>query len=255
MTISYLSRRVSILSVLKSLTVSFIGNLAGSLFFMAIVTGYGGVFDESPAYQQAAVRIAVQKCLNPNFGQIFCRAIGANWLVCFAVFSAMQAREVSSKIMAIWWPTATFVALALDHTIANMFFIPNGIWYGAPISVGLYIWKSMIASMLGNFVGGGLFVGAMYWYLYLTGESGVAINFNLGATQTAVEGGAGPLRLRGRKHETIDGHDPNNNSSSSQGSTMDNGAPMSGIAMELGDHTIHAKKLAEQTSLSSDEKV
>lgn len=50
-----------------------------------------------------------------------------------------------------------------------MIFIPLGIWVGAPIGVGYYIWKSMIASVCGNIIGGGLFVGAMYWYLYLTG--------------------------------------------------------------------------------------
>ena len=71
---------------------------------------------------------------------------------------------------AIWWPCFTFVALGLDHVIANMFFIPTAIWYGHPdIGVGLYIWKSLIPTTIGNVVGGGLFVGAVYWYLYLTG--------------------------------------------------------------------------------------
>jgi hypothetical protein len=76
--------------------------------------------------------------------QIFLRAIGANWLVCMAVFLSISAREIASKIIAIWFPTACFVGLALDHVVANMFFIPIGIWCGAPFSVGYYIWKSMI---------------------------------------------------------------------------------------------------------------
>ena len=121
-----LSRRINVTPLLISWTVSFLGNLAGTLFFVAIIMGYGGVFEEAPDYQKAAVRIATQKCVQPAWHQIFLRAIGANWLVCFAVYSSIQAREVVSKIVAIWWPTATFVALALDHTIANMFFIPMG---------------------------------------------------------------------------------------------------------------------------------
>jgi len=37
---------------------------------------------------------------------------------------------------------------------------------GAPkITVGYYIWKSMIPALLGNLVGGGVFVGVVYWYL------------------------------------------------------------------------------------------
>lgn len=43
-------------------------------------------------------------------------------------------------------------------------------WNGAPISVGYYIWKSMIPALIGNTIGGALFVGAVYWYFYLTGE-------------------------------------------------------------------------------------
>jgi formate/nitrite transporter FocA (FNT family) len=60
--------------------------------------------------------------------------IGANWLVCMAVFLSISAREIGSEILAIWFPTATFVALALNHVIANMFFIPIRIWNGAPLA-------------------------------------------------------------------------------------------------------------------------
>lgn len=122
---AYLHRRVSILDVAKNWVVSFFGNLAGTLFFMAIITGYGGVYEESSAYTEAAVNLAIQKAQQPQWHQIFLRAIGANWLVCFAVFSSISSREIVSKIVAIWWPTATFVALALDHVVANMFFIPK----------------------------------------------------------------------------------------------------------------------------------
>ena len=83
------------------------------------VFGYGGVFTETEGYREAVITFVKQKAQSPQWHQIFLRAIGANWLVCFAVFSSIQAREVVSKIVAIWWPTATFVALGLDHTIAN----------------------------------------------------------------------------------------------------------------------------------------
>lgn len=198
MTAAFLGRRVTIKDVLVSWTVSYFGNLAGSLFFMAIITGYGGVFDETPVYKEAAIRLGIQKCLEPQWHQIFLRGIGANWLVCMAVWMATQGRDVASKIIAIWWPTAVFVALALDHVVANMYFIPQAIFSGAPFGVGYYIWKSMIPTALGNMVGGGLFVGAAYWYLYLSGEAGVAISFDIGSIDTAVEGGAGPLRISGR---------------------------------------------------------
>jgi formate/nitrite transporter FocA (FNT family) len=130
---------------------------------MAVIIGYGGVLTDIPAYKTRTVNFAMQKAQQPGWHQFYLRAIGTNWMVCMAVFLSISAREIGSKILAIWFPTATFVALALDHVIANMFFIPTGIWNGASFGVGHYIWKSLIPTTLGNMVGGGLFVGAIYW--------------------------------------------------------------------------------------------
>ena len=187
-------------------------------------------------------------------------------LVCFAVYGSIQARELVSKVTAIWWPTATFVARALDHTIANMFFIPNGIWAGARISVGYYIWKSMVASSLGNIVGGGLFVGTAYLYLYLTGEGRVEVSFGLGAEETAVEGGAGPMRVRSKKNggessgsdegNVIEGVAPEAANGGAMAARQRSGGAgaqmMSGIGKELSDDSEWAKfrieRMAQQGS-------
>ena len=74
-----------------------------------------------------------------------------------------------------------------------MYFLPNAIFYGHPdFGVGMYIWKSMIPTTLGNILGGGFFVGTLYWYLYLTGLGDEEIHFNLGGLDAAMEVG-GPM--------------------------------------------------------------
>ena len=50
----------------------------------------------------------------------------------------------------------------------------------------------MIPTAIGNIVGGGLFVGAANWYLYLTGLGNDEIRFDLGGLDTAIEVG-GPM--------------------------------------------------------------
>jgi formate/nitrite transporter FocA (FNT family) len=90
-----------------------------------------------------------------------------------AAFTSISSREVSSKIISIWFPTMTFTAIGGEHVVANMFYVPLGIFLEAPkVTVAKYIWKSMLPSVLGNIVGGGLFMGTLYWYLYPTGEEG-----------------------------------------------------------------------------------
>lgn len=158
--------------MLQHWVLTFFGNLAGSLFVMAILAGYSGILSD-PAYSAQTIKFATTKVVKPMWHQIFLRGIGANWLVCLACFLASSARETFSKVIAIWWPTFAFVILGFDHVIANMFYIPMAIFLGAPqITVGLYIWKSMIPALLGNLVGGGVFVAVVYWYLYLVGNGG-----------------------------------------------------------------------------------
>ena len=88
------------------------------------------------------IAFATKKQVTPQMHQIFLRAIGCNWLVCLAVFLGVQAKDLASKVIGMWWPIMAFVSLGLDHVVANMFFIPLGIWAHTPqLSAGLYIWK------------------------------------------------------------------------------------------------------------------
>ncbi|KAF7170319.1 hypothetical protein CNMCM5623_002763 [Aspergillus felis] len=147
--------------------VTFWGNLAGSLFVVAILFGYGNVFAADP-YKSEVIAFATKKQVTPDFHHIFLRGIGCNWLVSLACFLGMQGRDLASKLVGIWFPIFGFVSLGFDHVVANMTFIPMGIWLGAPeITVGLYIWKGIIPALLGNIIGGGLFAGTYYWYMYL----------------------------------------------------------------------------------------
>ena len=83
--------------------------------------------------------------------------------------------------------------------IANMYFIPAAIFYGHPdIGVGLHIWKSMIPTALGNTIGGGIFIGGIYWYLYLTGPGANDVKFDCGGLDAAMEAG-GPMGPSRRK--------------------------------------------------------
>jgi formate/nitrite transporter len=156
--------------------ICFWGNLAGSLFTMALIFGWGGVFDADP-YKSEVIAYVTKKQVTPDFHQIFLRAIGCNWLVCLACYLAMQAKDLNSKIVGMWWPIFAFVSLGLDHVVANMFFIPMGIWLGTPgVTVGLYIWKGIIPAGLGNIVGGAIFCGGYYWFMFIFQEPEIIVD-------------------------------------------------------------------------------
>jgi hypothetical protein len=109
--------------------------------------------------------------------------------VCLAIFMGMQPKDIASKIMAMYMPIFVFVMLGFDHIAANMFFIPLGIWLGTPgVSIGLYIWKGMIPVALGNLIGGTVFCGGYYFYMFILGEPDIAID-GLYYAAKAEEGG------------------------------------------------------------------
>ncbi|KAH7343326.1 Formate/nitrite transporter [Rhizoctonia solani] len=140
------------------------GNLTGSLFFAGVLVKASGVISAEP-YPTYMRSFVLHKAMDPHWHQIFLRGIGCNWLVCIAVWQAMAATDVISKIVAIFIPIFTFVAAGFDHVVANRFFIPLGIMMGANMTVADYIKKSLIASFLGNVVGA-LLVALPFMYFF-----------------------------------------------------------------------------------------
>ena len=112
--------------------------------------------------------------------QAFFLGILCNVLVCLAVWLALGARSVTDKILAIILPVSAFVAAGFEHCVANMYFIPLGllIQWGAPdtfwaelgrsfpaIDTGRFL-LNLGAVTLGNWIGGAVLVGAVYWFIY-----------------------------------------------------------------------------------------
>ena len=66
------------------------------------------------------------------------------------------------KMTAVWFPISAFVALGLDHSVANMCLIPLGMLRGAEVSVTQLFTQNLIPVTLGNIVGGALCVMGPY---------------------------------------------------------------------------------------------
>lgn len=85
----------------------------------------------------------------------------------------------------------------------------------------MYIWKSLIPTTIRNIIGGGLFVAAADWYLYLTEEGAVEVDFNLGSLDIAMEVGGLMGRISRQKVSVqnsgavIEGKDPHSSPSQS----------------------------------------
>jgi len=170
--IGCLEKKISFLKLLRNWGLVLLGNCIGALIFSLIL-----VYSHTPdlfngELAKYMVSIANTKC-GLSFTDTFLRGILCNLLVCLAVWGAGAAKDVTGKVLFAFWPVMAFVICGFEHCVANFYYIFAGMFtkieYGIVaenISFANFI-KNIIPATLGNIVGGAIFVGFMYWLIYL----------------------------------------------------------------------------------------
>lgn len=151
-TAAYMEGKIKKQDLIKNWVASYLGNFVGSLI-LAYLAFKGMTLGAAPG----AVNLAVAKC-SASWGVTFTRGIMCNWLVCMAVYMASGCSSMIGKMTAVWFPISAFVALGLDHSVANMCLIPLGMMRGAEITIAQMFTKNLIPVTLGNIVGGAVAV-------------------------------------------------------------------------------------------------
>lgn len=157
--------RIGFGSLARNWAVVYLGNLLGAVG-MAVAFWLSGMLD-GPIGETAG-KVAVAKAGGSVIPWLVKGAL-CNGLVCLAVWLTFSARDTTGKILAILWPISAFVLLGLEHSIANMFFLPLGWLAGAEITAagafGNLFWVT-----LGNIAGGAGGVALAYRFAYLGGK-------------------------------------------------------------------------------------
>ncbi len=163
-----LSRDVKLASTLKNLSIVYAGNLVGSVV-VALLTVYSGTFDGIP---NAIVSAAAYKC-GLGFGTAMLRAIPCNVLVCFAVWCSFAGKSTAGKIISVYPPIFAFVALGMEHSVANMYYLTAGLLSSAKygiaaqgLNAGNALLNSLLPATLGNIIGGTVLTALPLWLAF-----------------------------------------------------------------------------------------
>ena len=172
------------LKLLRNWTIVYLGNFIGSVATAALLFVSGQYLFGGGDVGRVALGIASTK-VSYDFLQACALGILCNSLVCLAVWLTMSARTTSDRIMAVILPIAAFVAAGFEHSVANMYFIPIGLFIKsyapasfwetigqtpadyASLTWGNFITANLIPVTIGNVIGGALMVGFVYWFIYL----------------------------------------------------------------------------------------
>ena len=163
MVMAAVDRRITVGQLLRSWSVVYAGNVTGA-GLLALVFGLSGLFDGQMGETAAKIPQA-KAALLPI--EALARGALCNALVCLAVWLSFAARTAAGKILVILWPISAFVLLGLEHSVANMYFFPQGWLAGSQVT-----FKDAAANLvwvtLGNVIGGAGGVALAYRFAYIT---------------------------------------------------------------------------------------
>ena len=183
MVMAWAAGEVRLREMLRAWTIVYIGNFIGALGTAGLVFLSGQYLGGKGSVAVVALNLALNK-VNLSFDQALFLGILCNVLVCLAVWLAFGARTTTDKVLAIIFPVSAFVVAGFEHSVANMYLIPLGLFIKAwgpselwaqmassPAAYGALTWPAFFVSLIpvtiGNIIGGGGLVGAVYWFIYL----------------------------------------------------------------------------------------
>lgn len=174
--LAWLDRRpgVTLGGILRNWGLVFLGNFIGAFtvaVLMAIVVTYG--FSTPPnEVGQAIGHIGEGRTVGyaehgaAGMLTLFVRGVLCNWMVATGVVLAMISKDVIGKIFAMWMPIMLFFFMGFEHSIVNMFLFPSGLLLGGDFTIMDYLIWNEIPTVLGNLVGGLVFVAIPLYFTY-----------------------------------------------------------------------------------------
>ena len=177
--------KFSVSKMVKVLIVVYLSNLVGSLLFAGLVYASGQYNYTNGMLGAFTIKVALGK-VNLSFGAAVASGILCNIFVCMAVLMATAARDISGKIWGIFFPILTFIVSGYEHCVANMYYIPAGIFAAANeayVTSGVnnimfaadqldkltwvnFVVKNLIPVTIGNILGGMVFVGLPLYLIH-----------------------------------------------------------------------------------------
>lgn len=160
--------------MVRNLVIVYIGNFIGCAM---VAAGYMFCGAKNPVLAVSAIRIAANKC-SLDFFKAIVLGILCNVLVCLGVVCAVSAKTAPGKAIGAYLPVCLFVICGFEHSIANMYYIPAGLFANllpdyaqaaaaagidtAALTWGNFALGNLVPVTIGNILGGaGL--GALLW--------------------------------------------------------------------------------------------
>ncbi|MGV8145571.1 MAG: formate/nitrite transporter family protein [Alkaliphilus sp.] len=167
MSLALMDKKIGFRGLLRNWALVYIGNFIGAVVIAILIHQaylWGSVDGATNLIGAKAVAIAKAKMSIP-FATVIIRGILCNMVVVLAVWIQTSAKDVTGKILAMWFPITLFAMSGYEHVIANMFFLPVGMFLGADITWSGMIINNFFPATIGNIIGGAAIIPALYYFI------------------------------------------------------------------------------------------
>lgn len=179
-TMAVWDKKVHALQMFKNLAIVLISNFVGILFIDILIIFSGQLEFTNGKLGAYMISLAVRKIeISPLRAVV--SGVLCNILVCTAVLMVTASKDITGKLLAVWFPICLFVVSGYEHIIANMYYLPVGMMaalepeyatlakeiYGLTDAQihGLTVGNALLPTFLvtvGNFLGGCI-MGRIYY--------------------------------------------------------------------------------------------
>lgn len=184
MLMAWAKRQISTGALLRNWGIVYLGNFIGSVAIAGLMF-LGKEYMAGGGVLGANMLSIGETKTSLGFLQAIALGILCNMLVCLAVWLTYSGRSTADKILAIIAPIACFVAAGFEHSVANMFSIPMALlvkYFASPdffLTIGKlpgdyphltpenFLLANLLPVTIGNIIGGGIFIGLVYTFIYL----------------------------------------------------------------------------------------
>ncbi len=129
-------------------------NMVGSVIAAFLMSRTGVLSGPSADFLK---QVAVDK-VNYPFWDAFMKAIFAGWLMTIMTWLILAATGLGPRLVIIWMTGFLIVAAHFNHVVISAPEIFTAMMLGAPISIGDWFTGNFVPALLGNLIGGVVFV-------------------------------------------------------------------------------------------------
>lgn len=160
-TVGVFYKSVTVKRALLVFGLCFIGNIIGGILLFSLLKFSTVITSDMLTLMHATV----EKKTHLSSMDIFIRGIFANFFINISIIVTMHFKEALPKMVAMMIGVTIFAYMGYEHVIANGVIYVCSLIYQFDASHILPMMRNLLFSGLGNYVGGGLFIGLFYAYL------------------------------------------------------------------------------------------